>query len=101
MENQIKKIFKTRDEAVIKNDLHLFLSTQTGEIAKSGSEGYLKTGKLVSTVLHVHNDNQDPNLWVVLVQEDYFFDGNFSHRSYLLYKIVKQNKKMLIAEIVW
>lgn len=101
MEVQIKEIFKIRDRAIFENNQELFLSTQAGEIPKSGSEGYLKTDQLNSTVLHIHHDEKDTKLWVALVQEDYFSDGNFSHRSYLLYKLAEKDKKIHISEIVW
>ena len=101
METQIKEIFKTRDKAVAENNQKLLLSTQVGEIPKSGSEGYIKTDKTTSTVLHIYHDDKDSRLWVALVQEDYFFEGNFSHRGYLLYKLVEQDEKLLISEIIW
>jgi hypothetical protein len=101
MESQIKEIFNTRDKAIAEHNQQLLLSTQVGEIPKSGSEGYIKTDKQISKVLHVHHDDKDPSLWVALVQEDYFFNNNFSHRGYLLYKLVEKSKKLLISEIVW
>lgn len=101
MESKIEEIFKKRDQAIAENNQELFLSTQIGEIPESGSEGYLKTEKLISTVTHVHHDDKDPNLWVVLVQEDYSQQGNFSHRGYLLYKLVEKDNKLLISEIAW
>ncbi len=101
MENKIKEIFKTRDKAVAENNQQLLLSTQVNEIPKSGSEGYTKTDRMISTVLHIHHDDKDPRLWIALVQEDYFFAGNFSHRGYLLYRLLDQDKKLLISEIAW
>ena len=101
METQIKEIFKTRDKAVSENNQELLVSTQVGEIPKSGSEGYLKTEKITSTVLYTHNDDKDSRLWIAVVQEDYFFEGNFSHRGYLLYKMIEQDGELLISEIVW
>lgn len=101
IEDQIKALFTTRDNAVSLKDKELFLSTQLGVITKSGVEGYLKTGKLSSTVLYLHKDEIEPMLWVALVKEDYYNKRKFSHQGYLWYTIVEKNGKVLISEIKW
>lgn len=100
MEQQIKEIFQTRDRAVAEKNKDLLLSTQINEIPKSGSDGYLKTDKLVSKVLYIHQDDKDLQLYLALIQEDYFYNGKFSHRGYLLYKL-RNDGKLLITEIIW
>ncbi len=99
--NSIKALFKTRDEAIEKHDQKLFLSTQIKEIPKSWSVGYIELSKLISTVLHIHQDEKNKSLWVVLVKETYYFDDTYSHETYLLMKIHQKNEKVLISEIVW
>ena len=97
----IKELFAIRDHAIATKDKTLFLSTQlaNSEISKSGSVGYLQTEKIISTILFLHNDEKDPPLWVALVKEDYYHEGKYSHRGYLLYKIVEKEEKVLIKEI--
>lgn len=101
MDNQLIEIFKKRDRAVAEKDQVSFLSTQIGEIPDSLSESYLKIDNLSSKILYVQRDEKNSQLWVVLVQEDYFKNDAFSHRGYLLYKLVDKNGKLLISEIAW
>jgi hypothetical protein len=101
MQSQIRNIFKIRDRAITQKDPELFLSTQINEIQGSGVEGYMKTDRLKTIVLHAHHDDKDSNLWIALVQEDYFYEGQFSHRIHLLYKLLEKDKKLLIYDIKW
>ena len=99
----IKTVFQKRDKAVAKKDRKLFLSTQLKnlEIKGSYSTGYLKLSKLKSKVLHLDKDDKNSNSWIVFVKERYYQNRKFSHKGYLLYKIISDNGEFVIYDIVW
>jgi len=101
--NSIKAIFQNRDKAINIKHKKLFLSTQVKnqEIKWSYSSGYLKLSKLKSKVLRIYKDNKNKNLWIVLIKEEYYKKGKFSHQGYLIYKIIRDNNRFLIFDIRW
>lgn len=100
-ERLINAVFKKRDKAIANKDKKLFLSTQLKslEIKNSYSNGYLKLPKLTSKVLHL--DKGGKNSWIVFVKEEYYQNGKFSHKGYLIYKLINDNRKFEIYDIVW
>lgn len=101
MNPKIQTLFKTRDEAVAKNDKYLFLSTQLKEIDGSSSIGYLDTDHMTTTILHAHKHDHEPNVWIVFVREDYFTKSDLSHSNYLLYKITDIRGDFTVTDIRW
>lgn len=82
-QEEIEKLFRTRDEAVTKQDKRLFLSTQIAEIEHGSSEGYLSIGQLKSEVLYVHTENDLEK--VVFVKETYSPKGKAPYTSFPVY----------------
>ena len=101
MQHKIEYTFKVRDRAVQEKDQELFLSTQKGEIEDSHSEGYMKNEKQDCEVLFTVQDEENSNLWVALVRENYFRDGNPTHHAYLIYKFIDEGGDPLITDIVY
>ena len=101
--NLIKAAFKNRDKAVAKKDKKLFLYTQLKnlEIKNSYSNGYFKLSKLKSKVLHIEKDDNKNNSWIAFVKEEYYQHGKFSHKGYLIYKLINDNGRFMIYDITW
>ena len=98
---KIKAVFKTRDGAVTTNDKKLFLSTQIKEIDGSSSKGYLSIERMKSTILHIHKDEIEDNVWMVFVKEEYFTSNKPTHHGYLIYTVVSRNNKLIISDNRW
>ena len=101
MNKKIQSLFKTRDEAVAKKDKELFLSTQIKEIDGSSSKGYLDIERMKTTILHVHKDEFEPNVWTVFVREDFFRSDKLTHHGYLIYTVVDRKGELIISNIRW
>ncbi len=101
MNNQIQSLFKTRDAAILKKDKKLLLSTQIKEIDGSSSQGYLDTERMETTILHLHQDQFEDNVWIVFVREEYFQSGKLSHHDYLLYTVVNRKGELIVSNIRW
>ncbi|MBU1000618.1 hypothetical protein KKE78_04465 [Patescibacteria group bacterium] len=101
MNKRIQSLFRARDEAVLSNDKKLFLSTQIKEIDGSSSKGYLDIERMKSTILHVHEDEFEKNVWIVLVREDFFKSNKLTHHGYLIYTVVKRKEEFIISNIRW
>ena len=100
---KIKEIFRIRDKAVSDHDKKLFMSTHLKgmEIKKSYSHGFMILSKLQSKVLHACQDDDNRNLWLAFVKEKYYHEKKFSHQGYSMYKIIQDNGKFVIFDIVW
>ncbi|MBI4451920.1 hypothetical protein HY637_00690 [Candidatus Woesearchaeota archaeon] len=99
----INALFQKRDKAVAKKDKKLFLSTQLKnlEIKNSYSTGYFKLSKIKSKVLHLDKDDKKNNSWIAFVKEEYYQNDKFSHKGYLMYKLIKDNNRFVVHDIVW
>lgn len=92
MEN-IKSIFKTRDDAVSNKDYEQFASTQVDNISNASISGYLSSKELKTEVLHVAEDTELKK--VVFVKENYG-----THSAFLLYYLVNTVNGWKIYDIV-
>lgn len=101
MNRKIQTLFKTRDQAVAKKDKKLFLSTQIKEIDGSSSKGYLDIDRMKTTILHVHKDEFESNVWIVFAREDFFQANKLTHHGYLLYTVVDRKGELIISNIRW
>lgn len=101
MNEKIQSLFKKRDEAVEKKDKGLFLSTQLKEIDNSLSKGYLEIDRMKTTILNVHEDKFEPNVWIVFVQEAFYRSTKLTHHGYLIYTVVDHNSELIISNIRW
>lgn len=97
--DEINKIFKTRDQAILKKDKELFLSTQIGEIRDSSSDGYLSIGKMVTEVLAVEKINEITKM--VSVKETYYVKSKKSHSILLIYYLVNTVRGWKIYGIIY
>ena len=87
---EIDKLFKTRDQAVKKQDRKLFLSTQIAEIEHGSSDGYMAIDNLKTEVLHVHTESEIEK--VVFVKETYSPTGKDPHSSFSVYFLTNTTK---------
>ena len=97
MEKDLKKLFQTRDEAVLKQDAELFRSTQLPDVEYSSAQGYLAIDNLTTEILFIHKDSSDVRL--VLVKETYKPKDKAAYSSYLLYFVTHAEKGWLIYRI--
>ncbi|MBI2106698.1 hypothetical protein HYT57_01825 [Candidatus Woesearchaeota archaeon] len=99
----INILFQKRDKAVAKKDKKLFLYTQLKnlEIKNSYSNGYFKLSKLKSKVLHIEKYDNKNNSWIAFVKEEYYQHGKFSHKGYLIYKLINDDGRFVIYDITW
>lgn len=97
MEKEITKLFKTRDEAVLKQDSKLFQSTQLPDIEYSSVQGYLAIDNLKTEVLFSHKDS--PSVRLILVKEIYKPEGKPAYSAYVLYSVVHTEKGWLVYKI--
>lgn len=86
---------------LLKKDVELFKSTQIREIDGSSSKGYLDTDRMKTTILHVHQAESEPNVWIIFVKEDFFQSDKLTHHGYLLYTVVDRNGELIISNIRW
>lgn len=99
MDNDIKKLFTTRDEAVKKQDRKLFLSTQVGEIENSSVEGYFGIKHLRSNVLCIYDEGDLEK--IVFVKETYSPPKKDPYSSFPVYNLVKTIKGWKIYKLKW
>src|SRR3982751_3062330 len=97
IDEQIFTLFKTRDQAIKKQNRELFLSTQVDEIERGSSEGYLGVEKLVTEVLSVHGENELEK--IAFVKETYKPSKNIPYTSYLIYYLVNTVKGWKIYKV--
>lgn len=97
MEQEINKLFQTRNKAVKIKDKKLFLSTQLSEIEESSSNGYLELDNLNSEVLNIHAENDLQK--AVFVKETYFYREKGSSFAFLIYFLVDSIKGWKIYKI--
>jgi len=84
MKNQdVIALFATRDEAVMKHDRKLFLSTQIDEIEHGSSDDYLAIEHMKSEVLYIHDENELDK--AVFVKETYAPENVDPHSSFPVY----------------
>jgi hypothetical protein len=82
MENDIEALFRTRDEAVRKQDRSLFLSSQVSEIEFGSSDGYLSLEDITTEVISIHDESEIEK--VVLVKETFYRQPDENPRSSFL-----------------
>lgn len=97
MEKDIIKLFKTRDEAVLKQDAELFRSTQLPDVEYSSVQGYFSIDNLKTEVLFIHKDS--PSARLVLVKETYKPKDKPAYFSYVLYFLTATEKGWLIYKV--
>jgi hypothetical protein len=84
MNNDIEHLFRTREEAVRKQDRPLFLSTQvSSEIVFGSSEGYLSLEDITTEVIYIYDESELEK--VVLVKETYKQPDKNPRSSFLVY----------------
>jgi len=96
-DSEIKKLFKTRDEAVLKQDKDLFLSTQLAEVDYASGEGYLAIDRLKSEVLYIHSENDLEK--AVFVKEIYSPKRKKPYSSFVVYFLVNTKAGLRIYKI--
>jgi hypothetical protein len=90
MNTDIKAVFATRDDAVRKQDMALFLSTQLYEIGFGSSAGYLSVKDMTTEVLSVYEEPDDSA--VVFVRETYKPQGKQARSAFLMYFLIAARK---------
>jgi hypothetical protein len=100
-DSKILELFEDRDEAVLKKDRGMFLSTQVKEIQGSMSGGYMKLEKMESEVLGVVEAGTTGLVRVVAVREKYWQKSGESHEALLLYHLVESKEGWKVYKIVW
>lgn len=81
--SEITKLFKTRDQAVKKQDRKLLLATQIAEIEHGSNDGYLAIYSLKTEVLYVHTESEIEK--IVFVKETYAPKGKDPYGSFPVY----------------
>jgi hypothetical protein len=89
-DSDVEALFRTRAEAVKKQDRSLFLSTQVSEIDLGSSEGYLSLEEMTTDVLYVHAESELER--IVLVKETYKRPNKDEHSSFLMYFLTQTIK---------
>jgi hypothetical protein len=84
MNNDIEHLFRTREEAVRKQDRPLFLSTQvSSEIVFGSSDGYLSLEDITTEVINIYDESELEK--VVFVKETYKQPDTNPRSSFLVY----------------
>lgn len=96
-DEEIIKLFETRDQAVKNQNRDLFLSTQIAEIEHGSSDGYLEVENLSSKVLCVHNENDLEK--VVFVKETSAPTGKEKYSSFPVYFLTNTIKGWKIYRV--
>lgn len=81
IQNEITKLFQTRDKAVLEKDYQQFASTQLQDLPNYSMSGYISCGQLKTEVLYVVEDGELKK--VAFVKEDYGI-----HSVFLIYYLV-------------
>lgn len=97
MDKILLELFKTRDDAINKQDRGLFLSTQVDEIERGSSEGYLGVEHLETEVIAIHGENDVEK--IVFVKENYKQNKNIPYSAYLIYYVVNTVKGWKIYKV--
>lgn len=97
MEKEITKIFKIRDEAVLKQDIKLFQSTQLPDVEYSSAQGYLAIDNLKTEVLFIHKES--PSIRLVLAKETYKPKDKAIYSAYVQYYVVHTTEGWRIYKI--
>ena len=83
MDEGIRTLFRTRDDAVHSRDEELFLSTQLSGTSFGSPDGYFSINEMTSEILGVHEESADE--CVVFVRETYRPTGKRPRSSFLIY----------------
>lgn len=97
MQEEIKKLFQTRDKAVKIKDKNLLLSTQPGEIEGNLSSGYFELENLKSEVFNIYTENDLQK--IVFVKETYSYKEKDTTSVFLIYFLVNIIKSWKIYKI--
>ena len=90
MNADIKAVFEKRDDAVRKQDMALFLSTQLYEIGFGSGAGYLSINDMTTEVLSVYEETDDSA--VTFVRETYKPSGKQPRSAFLMYFLIATRK---------
>ena len=98
--DDIKQLFKRRDEAIQNKDRAAFLSTQIDEIANSSVDGYLLLQKLESEVLSIYpEDDKDELSRKVFVVETYYDGDKGTRQGFLIYYLINTKQGWKIYKV--
>jgi hypothetical protein len=90
MEDDLKKIFKIRDEAVASKDATAFKLTQAYENTSGGSvKGYFMNDNMETTLLYFEISEEREDEIIAFVKEKYSRGENYRF-AYLVYYISKK-----------